>query len=73
MTDNIFSEKPKLSKEQLDRYVKNPLDDQWLRDYFKIPEDKYYSVSIYPEPGFIKILKLSREEKNKKISKSEQK
>jgi len=55
----------------MERYLKNPLDDTWIRSEFKIPENKYFSVSVYPEPGFLKILRLPREVKNKKISKSD--
>jgi hypothetical protein len=81
MENTIITYPPKefvgtLSPEQYSRYNKNKLDDSWLRDSFKVPKDKYYTVSEYPENtmGNIWIVKDShRTVENKKISKSDQK
>ena len=63
-----------ISKEDFERYVKNPLDDQWFRDKYDISENRYYTVSMWPNPGDLRInTSIHREVKAKKISKSDQK
>lgn len=66
-----------LTIDQLNRYVKNPIQmDEQVREWCNLPDDKYYSVSIWPEhlSGRVWLTnKLVRHVKAKKISKSDQK
>jgi hypothetical protein len=65
-----------ITGELLKRYLANPLGmDETIRLAFKIPPDKYYSVSSWPEEraGFITITEgLARKAPCGKISKSDQ-
>jgi hypothetical protein len=69
--------KTKLSEELFKRYASDPLKyDEEVRKAGKVPDDKYYTVSMWPEhlAGYVEVLKKSsREVKLKKISKSDQK
>ena len=64
----------KMSPEMFARYDKNPMGmDEEVRRHFKIPSDKYYSVSVMNEIGAVHITpKLVRHVTAKKISKSDQ-
>ena len=60
----------------LAKYLANPLGtDEEVRKALDLPADRYYTVSTWPEEhaGKVYVLRLSREVKNKKISKSDQK
>lgn len=62
-----------MSELMLARYETNPiLMDEEVRKHFNIPSNKYYTVSMWPHKtaGVVRISNLSREVKNKKISKS---
>ena len=68
----------KITGELFERYKANPLGmDETIRLAFKIPADKYYSVSIWPEEraGIISIREggESRKSPARKVSKSDQK
>jgi len=61
-----------LSSELYQRYLDDPLAmDAQVRAAFKIPEDKYYSVSVYPPhlAGRVTI-ERTRHVRSDKISKS---
>lgn len=67
----------RLTEEQVKRYEADPLGapDVELRQQFKIPDDRYYTVSVWPERcrGFIYVdLTRTRLVKARKISKSDQ-
>ena len=60
----------------LAKYLVNPLAlDEEVRLSLNIPDNRYYTVSVWPEnrAGTVYITKLTREVKAKKISKSDQK
>lgn len=67
----------KISPELFKQYCQNPLGmDETIRSKYSIPDDKYYSVSVFPEKlaGNIYITRgMNRIVKAKKISKSNQK
>ena len=64
-----------LSNEQFDEYLNNPYtSDNKVRKWASVPEDKYYSVSMWPEhlKGRVFVIpKLHRAVTAKKISKSD--
>lgn len=65
-----------LSKELFDKYVSNPLENDGLvRKSLGLREDRYYTVSVWPEhlAGRVYENRNVREVKVKKVSKSEQK
>jgi len=66
----------RITGELFERYKANPLGmDETIRLAFKLPPDKYYSVSTWPEEraGFISIVTgLDRKTPARKISKSDQ-
>lgn len=46
--------KLKLSPEQFEKYIKDPLSfDKELRKLLDVPEDRYYSVSVMNEVGVV--------------------
>lgn len=64
-----------MSPELFTKYEKNPLEmDEEVRRALKIPDTKYYSVSMMNNVGEVHIISgVNREVKSKKISKSDQK
>jgi hypothetical protein len=65
----------KLNSEQLKEYLTNPLMmDTKVRKWMNVPDDKYYSVSTWPEhlAGQVTVTNLNRKVTAKKISKSDQ-
>jgi len=65
----------KLPPELFKRYLENPLSmDLEVRKYCGLREDRYYTVSIWPEEvaSMVKENNKVREVKTKKISKSDQ-
>lgn len=66
----------KLTEEQLKEYLSNPnLHDSKVRKWCNIPEDRYYTVSVWPEnlAGIVRVdNNRFRTVKNTKISKSSQ-
>lgn len=57
----------------LDRYFANPSDDTELRKVANIPDDAYYTVSVWPVAGRVTIdHRRSRSVPKAKISKSNQ-
>ena len=66
----------RMTGELFERYKANPLGmDEVVRLAYKIPPDKYYSVSMWPEEteGTISITEgLARKAPSGKISKSDQ-
>jgi hypothetical protein len=66
----------RLTTEQLKQYVQNPSHmDEQVRKWCNLPEDKYYTVSTWPEEvaGNVYVTNVYRVVKAKKISKSDQK
>jgi hypothetical protein len=67
----------KMTEDVFKQYLSNPLGmDTIVRNTFKIPDNKYYSVSVWPpeRQGYVWITKnLSRKVETVKISKSDQK
>ena len=64
-----------LSLELFNKYKENPLQyDEEVRNYCKLREDRYYTVSMWPENlmGQVFETKNVRVVKSKKISKSDQ-
>jgi hypothetical protein len=63
----------KISTDLLERYIDNPEKaDSEIRKVCSVPDDKYYSVSLWPAAGIVTIDKTrTREVKAKKISKSD--
>lgn len=63
-----------LTGELLTRYLANSLEaDAEVRALFNIPEDVYYTVSVYPHPGLVSIdHSRKRSVHSPKISKSNQ-
>ena len=65
-----------MSVELFAKYKENPLQcDGLVRACCGVPDDKYYTVSMWPDDrqGEVRVTRLSRECKAKKISKSDQK
>ncbi len=71
----------KLSKEQFEEYSANPLaTDEKLRVWLDLPDNRYYTVSIWPEEFAGRVFVRTPTEKDKariakakKVSKSDQK
>ena len=67
----------KLTKELFEKYARDSLKyDEEVRVFANVPDDKYYTVSMWPEnvAGIVMVIKKSsREVAAKKISKSDQK
>ena len=66
----------KMTPEQFEQYRKSTPDvkSQLVRKWFKVPEDKYYTVSMWPDhvAGVVRVdHKRHRDAKSKKISKSD--
>lgn len=64
-----------LPKDLFRRYLEDPYRyDAEVRNFACIPEDKYYTVSVWPESvaGQVRLNGLTRVVKSKKISKSDQ-
>lgn len=60
----------KLSIPLFEKYVADPLGcDALVRRFANVPEDRYFSVGVWPEPGVV-TRTLSRTVAVKKISKS---
>lgn len=59
----------KISPEDFNRYAADPSEDSWLRKKYSIPNNRYYAVSVFPEPGNIRIVG-DRVLRANKISKS---
>jgi len=54
-------------------YANNPLGmDEKLRKFCNLPESKYYTVSVWPIEGQVRVTNVPRVVKSKKISKSDQ-
>ena len=63
-----------MSPELLKEYLLNPLaTDEKVRNTLDLPDNRYYTVSIWPVAGIVTVNKNFREVKVKKISKSDQK
>lgn len=63
-----------LSPELFKEYVASPLaTDEKVRKSLDLPDNRYYTVSVWPIEGIVTVNKNVREVKNKKISKSDQK
>jgi hypothetical protein len=66
----------KMPPELFNKYLLNPLGcDEEVRKCLALREDRYYTVSVWPEncAGNVYETRNVREVKNKKISKSDQK
>ncbi len=66
----------KLPLDLFEKYKENPLKySDEVRNFCKLREDRYFSVSIWPEEraGEVRENKCVRTVKDKKISKSDQK
>ena len=63
-----------LPADLLPRYLADPLAvDAEVRQRLGIPEDRYYTVSIWPEPGVVRVdLNRWRAVKAHKVSKSDE-
>lgn len=62
-----------LTEPKLSEYLDNPKEMDWVVRYaLGIPDDKYYSVSVWPVAGRVALNGLNREVKSKKVSKSDQ-
>lgn len=62
----------KLTEDQFKEYSRDPNKNQdKVRKWLKIPDTKYFSVTVFPTPGKVTVT-LHREVKNKKISKSDE-
>lgn len=62
-----------MTQEQFEKYETDPLKmDSEVRSVFGIPEKKYYTVSVFPDRGVVRVSDhLHREISVKKISKSD--
>ena len=72
---SIFTFMKKLTVEQFEEYVTDPLAaDKKVRNWCKVPEDRYYSVATWPESrtGEVRVMELHRVVRVPKISKSNQ-
>jgi hypothetical protein len=58
----------------LERYQKDPLGmDDEVRRQLGLPEDRYYTVSIWPVSGMVRVdTTRTRVVRSKKVSKSDQ-
>ncbi len=57
-----------------ERYRKDPLaHDEEVRQVMKIPEDRYYTVEMWPNAGVVRVTNVNRVVRAKKVSKSDQK
>ncbi len=66
----------KMSLDLFNKYILNPLNmDSEVRNSLALREDRYYTVSVWPENcvGNVYETRNVREVKNKKISKSDEK
>ena len=67
----------RLDEETLKRYINDPVGmDEEIRKKFNIPNNRYYTISTWPEKvaGYFYIdMKRTRDVPAKKISKSDQK
>jgi hypothetical protein len=66
---------PKLPTDLFARYCEDPLGlDTEVRRFMKVPEDRYYTVSIWPEAraGQLQVTNQTRTVKTPKVSKSHQ-
>jgi len=66
----------RLTADQFTQYAANPVAmDEQVRSWCKLPEDKYYSVTVWPDElaGVVTLTNVSRVVKAKKVSKSDQK
>ena len=62
-----------LPQEFFKRYHANPLGmDDEVRQFCHLPENRYYTVSVWPVEGEVRISNQVRTVKSKKISKSDQ-
>lgn len=64
-----------LTPDQFKQYAANPVAmDEQVRKWCNLPDDKYYSVSVWPEhrAGVVTVTNVSRVVKAKKVSKSDQ-
>lgn len=62
-----------LPVELVPRYLEDPLGfDETVRLSLKLPADKYYTVSVWPVAGQVRLNGLNREVRAKKVSKSDQ-
>lgn len=64
-----------LIPDQFKQYAANPVAmDEQVRKWCNLPEDKYYTVSMWPEEraGVVTVTNVSRVVKAKKVSKSDQ-
>ena len=66
-----------MTPDQFEQYQKssNSVKDELVRSWFKVPEDKYYTVSVWPDhvAGVVRVdPKRHRHVHAKKISKSDQ-
>lgn len=73
--DRVFGDRQRmimtvLSPSDFIRYAANPCDDAWLRVMYQIPTNSYYTVSVEPVPGILR-MERSREARLHKISKSD--
>lgn len=60
-----------LPRELLERYLRDPVGmDGEVRSVAGIPEDRYYTVSVFPKPGVVSIGR-ERTVPRTKISKSD--
>ncbi len=64
----------KMTDEQYLLYSRNPLAmDPEVRAWFKLPVNRYYTVSVWPVPGEVRVTPgLTRELRAHKVSKSDQ-
>jgi hypothetical protein len=64
----------KMTSEQFDRYAKDPGgSDDYVRQLFHLPADQYFTVSVWPEAGLVRVNRnLFRTVRAVKVSKSDQ-
>jgi hypothetical protein len=61
----------RLSEGDFSRYASDPGNDGWLRAMLRLPEERYYTVSVWPVAGMVRLVEgSSRVVKAVKISKS---
>lgn len=62
-----------LPHELCHKYLVDPYaQDVAVRNHAKVPDDKYYTVSVWPKAGLVTLNGLNREVKSNKVSKSDQ-
>jgi len=50
-----------LTHEQFEEYIKDPLAaDAKVRKWCDLPEDRYYTVSVWPMPGIVRPTNVHR-------------